>query len=83
MPFGGHNLQSSACLHAQAFASWLKSCRPCSAGNKAFISGGGAADVYLIMARTGQQPGARGISAFLVDKVRGWHNHDLRSIPAL
>ena len=41
-----------------------------AAGSKAFISGGGAADVYLVMARTSQQPGAKGISAFLVDKVR-------------
>lgn len=40
------------------------------AGSKAFISGGGAADVYLVMARTGAQPGGKGISAFLVDKVR-------------
>ena len=40
------------------------------AGSKAFISGGGAADVYLVMARTGEQPGGKGISAFLVDKVR-------------
>src|ERR1700682_6169894 len=32
-------------------------------GTKAFISGGGASDLYLIMARTGG-PGARGISCF-------------------
>jgi len=36
-------------------------------GSKAFISGAGAADVYLVMARTGG-PGPKGISAFLVDK---------------
>jgi hypothetical protein len=36
-------------------------------GAKAFISGGGVSDVYLVMARTGG-PGPRGISAFLVDK---------------
>lgn len=36
--------------------------------SKAFISGAGAADVYLVMARTGG-PGPKGISAFLVDKV--------------
>ena len=39
------------------------------AGAKAFISGGGVSDLYLIMARTGQS-GAKGISAFLVEKVR-------------
>jgi alkylation response protein AidB-like acyl-CoA dehydrogenase len=35
-------------------------------GSKAFISGGGRSDVYLVMARTGG-PGAGGVSAFLVD----------------
>jgi alkylation response protein AidB-like acyl-CoA dehydrogenase len=35
-------------------------------GAKAFISGGGASDVYLVMARTGEA-GARGISCFLVE----------------
>ena len=38
------------------------------AGAKAFISGGGVADVYLVMARTGQ-PGPKGVSAFIVRKV--------------
>lgn len=33
-------------------------------------SGGGASDVYLVMARTGG-PGPKGISAFLVEKARG------------
>lgn len=36
-------------------------------GEKAFISGGGAADVYLVMARTGEA-GPKGISCFYVDK---------------
>lgn len=36
-------------------------------GVKAFISGGGVSDLYLVMARTGQ-PGPKGISAFLVQK---------------
>ncbi|DBA74997.1 hypothetical protein WJX77_001642 [Trebouxia sp. C0004] len=36
-------------------------------GAKAFISGGGVSDLYLVMARTGQ-PGSKGISAFLVEK---------------
>jgi len=35
-------------------------------GTKAFISGGGFADLYLVMARTGT-PGPKGISAFLVE----------------
>jgi alkylation response protein AidB-like acyl-CoA dehydrogenase len=54
-------------------------------GTKAFISGGGHSDVYLVMARTGDQ-GARGISSFLVEKDNrglsfgaqekklGWHS---------
>ncbi|KAI9209174.1 acyl-coenzyme A dehydrogenase family, member 8 [Polychytrium aggregatum] len=36
-------------------------------GSKAFISGGGDTDVYLVMARTGG-PGPKGISCFLVEK---------------
>ena len=54
-------------------------------GSKAFISGGGRSDLYLIMARTGG-PGPKGISAFLVEGDRpgisfganerklGWHS---------
>lgn len=54
-------------------------------GNKAFISGGGASDVYLVMCRTGGE-GAKGISAILVEKgtpglsfgkqekKMGWHS---------
>ncbi|MGF7162835.1 acyl-CoA dehydrogenase [Rhodoligotrophos appendicifer] len=37
-------------------------------GEKAFISNGGFADHYVVVARTGEAPGARGLSAFLVDK---------------
>jgi alkylation response protein AidB-like acyl-CoA dehydrogenase len=36
-------------------------------GTKAFISGGGQSDVYLVMARTGEG-GASGITCFLVEK---------------
>jgi acyl-CoA dehydrogenase len=35
-------------------------------GEKTWISNGGVADVYTVFARTGEAPGARGISAFLV-----------------
>ena len=54
-------------------------------GNKAFISGGGRSDVYIVMARTGEG-GPRGISCFLVEdgtpglsfgakeKKLGWHS---------
>ena len=36
-------------------------------GAKAFISGGGVSDVYVVMARTGEA-GPKGISTFVVDK---------------
>ncbi len=36
-------------------------------GAKAFISGGGVSDVYVVMARTGER-GPRGISCFVVEK---------------
>jgi acyl-CoA dehydrogenase len=36
-------------------------------GEKTWISNGGIADFYVVFARTGEAPGARGISAFLVD----------------
>jgi alkylation response protein AidB-like acyl-CoA dehydrogenase len=54
-------------------------------GSKAFISGGGLSDVYLVMARTGEG-GPSGISCFLVEngtpglsfgakeKKLGWHS---------
>ncbi|KQV86249.1 acyl-CoA dehydrogenase [Massilia sp. Root351] len=36
-------------------------------GEKTWISNGGIAGFYVVFARTGEQPGARGISAFIVD----------------
>jgi acyl-CoA dehydrogenase len=36
-------------------------------GEKTWISNGGIADFYLLFARTGEAPGSRGISAFIVD----------------
>ncbi|MCS0632151.1 acyl-CoA dehydrogenase family protein [Telluria mixta] len=37
------------------------------AGEKTWISNGGIADFYVVFARTGEAPGARGISAFIID----------------
>ncbi|HEX8257447.1 MAG TPA: acyl-CoA dehydrogenase family protein [Allosphingosinicella sp.] len=37
-------------------------------GAKTYISNGGIADYYVLFARTGEAPGARGVSAFLVDR---------------
>ncbi|MFF3027000.1 acyl-CoA dehydrogenase family protein [Microbacterium sp. NPDC057944] len=60
-------------------------------GVKQFISGAGEAGVYVVMARTGE-PGARGISAFLVagdaerlsfgapEKKMGWHAQPTRQV---
>jgi acyl-CoA dehydrogenase len=36
-------------------------------GEKTWISNGGIADFYVVFCRTGEAPGARGISAFIVD----------------
>ena len=37
-------------------------------GEKTWISNGGIADLYVVFARTGEAPGARGLSAFIVPK---------------
>ena len=37
-------------------------------GAKTYISNGGIADYYVLFARTGEAPGAKGISAFIVDR---------------
>ena len=36
-------------------------------GEKTWISNGGIADFYVVFARSGEAPGARGISAFIID----------------
>ena len=36
-------------------------------GTKTWISNGGIADHYIVFARTGERPGAKGLSAFVVD----------------
>ena len=35
-------------------------------GEKTYISNGGIADLYVVLARTGEAPGSKGLSAFLV-----------------
>jgi acyl-CoA dehydrogenase len=41
-------------------------------GEKTWISNGGIADFYVVFARTGEEPAARGITAFIVDqRTRG------------
>ena len=36
-------------------------------GSKTYISNGGIADFYVLFARTGEAPGAKGVSAFIVE----------------
>jgi acyl-CoA dehydrogenase len=38
-------------------------------GEKTWISNGGIADFYVVFARTGEEPAARGITAFIVDRA--------------
>ncbi len=47
-------------------------------GSKIFISGGGIADVYVIMAMTDQSKGTKGISAFIVEK--GWEGYQIAPV---
>lgn len=43
-------------------------------GEKTWISNGGIADLYVVFARTGEAPGARGLSAFIVPAdTKGLH----------
>jgi acyl-CoA dehydrogenase len=42
-------------------------------GEKTWISNGGIADLYVVFARTGEAPGAKGLSAFIVpNKIPGF-----------
>jgi alkylation response protein AidB-like acyl-CoA dehydrogenase len=50
-----------------ATSAWLGGDHYVLNGTKAFISGGGVSDLYLVMARTGG-PGPKGVSAFVVEK---------------
>ena len=38
-------------------------------GEKTFISNGGIADFYVVFARTGEAPGSKGLSAFILDRA--------------
>ena len=40
-------------------------------GEKTWISNGGIADIHVVFARTGEAPGAKGLSAFLVPAATG------------
>ncbi len=60
-PQAGSDVAAMQCAAVQDGDSYVLN------GEKTWISNGGIADFYVVFARTGEQPGARGISAFIVD----------------
>ena len=56
----GSDVAAMACAARQDGESYILD------GEKTWISNGGIADVYTVFARTGEAPGTRGISAFVV-----------------
>lgn len=59
-PGAGSDVASTATTAVRGQGGWVLN------GEKTYISNGGIADVYVIIARTGEAPGARGLSAFLL-----------------
>jgi acyl-CoA dehydrogenase len=59
-PGSGSDVAATAMVAERMQGGWRLS------GEKTYISNGGIADVYVIFARTGEAPGARGLSAFLL-----------------
>lgn len=59
-PGAGSDVAATATTAAREPGGWRLN------GEKTFISNGQIADVHVILARTGEAPGARGLSAFLV-----------------
>lgn len=59
-PGSGSDVANTSTLAEKVPGGWSLS------GEKTYISNGGIANVYVIFARTGEAPGARGLSAFLM-----------------
>ncbi len=59
-PASGSDVAATSTTAARAQGGWVLN------GEKTWISNGGIADVYVIIARTGEAPGAKGLSAFLM-----------------
>ncbi len=59
-PASGSDVSSTSTTARQVPGGWLLD------GEKTYISNGGIADVYVIIARTGEAAGVRGLSAFLL-----------------
>ncbi|MEZ5705218.1 MAG: acyl-CoA dehydrogenase family protein [Burkholderiaceae bacterium] len=60
-PDAGSDVAAMACAAQQDGEHYVLN------GEKTWISNGGIADFYVVFARTGEAPGARGISAFIVE----------------
>ena len=60
-PSGGSDLAHLRTTAAASGSDWVLN------GAKTFITNGGSADLVVVAARTGPDPGARGVSLFLVD----------------
>jgi len=59
-PASGSDVAATATTAARVQGGWVLN------GEKTWISNGGIADVYVIIARTGEAPGAKGLSAFVM-----------------
>jgi acyl-CoA dehydrogenase len=60
-PAAGSDVASIATTATRDGNGWVLT------GTKTWISNAGIADVYIVFARTGEAPGAKGLSAFLVE----------------
>ncbi len=59
-PASGSDVAATSTTATRVQGGWVLN------GVKTWISNGGIADVYVVFARTGEEPGARGLSAFLM-----------------
>jgi len=59
-PGSGSDVAATSTTATRVQGGWLVE------GEKTWISNGGIADVYVVFARTGEAPGAKGLSAFLM-----------------
>jgi acyl-CoA dehydrogenase len=59
-PASGSDVAATATSAVPVQGGWVLN------GEKTWISNGGIADVYVVFARTGEAPGAKGLSAFLM-----------------
>ncbi|WP_149587178.1 acyl-CoA dehydrogenase family protein [Tabrizicola flagellatus] len=59
-PGSGSDVAATATIAERVQGGWRLN------GSKTYISNGGIADIHVIFARTGEAPGARGLSAFLM-----------------